>query len=337
MKPLELKNTVNISVIGTGRIAWQLENDRLRYKPCTHIGALKTLAADNIPLYFKSFCDINEDKAAAAAAFAGNKKAAVTADYKDIIKDRVDLLVIASSTESHFDILRAALKADIPSIVVEKPVTANATEAAKLRRLSRNSGSHIWLNYERRYHHKYRKIRKWIQNEKYGKALAYRGFFGATNASFYPDGKFEGVLLHDTTHLLDLVFFLFGEATYTDVAPLKKRGERTLHHLHLHHLTGIPGEITTMVNSPFFQFELEILFEKGRLRTGNGFITFEPKIQSRHYEGFYSLDEAEQVKIKKMKLKRNPFIKLYQNVLQGSADPALIDQACRNVEILLNG
>lgn len=327
----------HLAMIGCGRIAHLLESDPLRYKPCTHLGAALRLQAEFPELSIRTLCDLDNNRLAQAEEFVLSEQThnpLLTNDYQEALETAPDIAVIATTTESHFEILEKALALNIPAIVIEKPVCLNEKTAVKLAALAEKSKSRIWVNYERRYHPKYLKLKKIIDAKEFGFPLYYKGTFLAPAKSLFPKDKDdEGVLLHDTTHLLDLAFFLFGQPRTYQPAD-KRHLQHQYHNLLLEHEEGIVGDITTITHSPTFHFELQILFEEARITAGNGFYHIEKIKKSRHYENFFSLDSLKVKKEKRIKTDKNPFVRLYRKVMNGSEDANSFSDALLNVKIL---
>lgn len=341
---------MRIAIAGCGRIAFLLEQDPLRYKPCTHLGALRHYVRQDKRLVPVAFCDTDLTRAEAAAEFMvhgrtgvlratdggsktmvhGKMPTVITRSFSRLLNTQPDLLIIAASTDAHFSMLSAALKAQIPRIILEKPVAFSASEAKRLRQLVRKTRSVILPNYERRYHPKYIRLKQQISLED--SPPVYRGFFAAGGKSLYAtkDGH-EGVLLHDTTHLLDLAQYLFG--------PVKKHAivaEPRSHVLHLQHVGGATGLIETSLGIGVFHLELEIRISDRRITVGNGFQTTERITASKHYRSLKSYGTPRRDADAKFSLRKNPFIQLYREALYGKPDNAHFLEALDNV-ILLDG
>ncbi|MFO1480921.1 MAG: Gfo/Idh/MocA family oxidoreductase [Turneriella sp.] len=356
MPPRRRPATTRVAIAGCGRIAFLLEQDPLRYKPCTHLGALRYFAQKDKTILPVALCDTDLTRARAAAQFLvhgrtevlrarpvlsavegdgdsktmvhGKKPALVTQSFADLLKTKPDLLVIAASTAAHFSMLTAALKARVPRIIIEKPVAFSAEEAQKLRQLARKSSSVILPNYERRYHPKYIRLKQQISQSD--TKASYRGFFAAGGKSLYAtsDGD-EGVLLHDTTHLLDLAQYLFGPVKKYAVVAEKKR-----HVLYLEHVRGAGGFIETNLGIGVFHLELEVRLADRRITVGNGFQTTERIATSRHYRGLKSYAEPQRTGDKKFPVAKNPFVQLYREALYGAPDNAHFFEALDNVSML---
>lgn len=339
-----------ISIIGCGRIAWQLEKDSYRYHPCTHIGAIVKSKKE---AQIVSVCDLSETLSNEAADFIAEERKdwqrpLAETDFRKVLQTKPDIVVIASSTFSHYPILKEAIKSGIEKIVIEKPIVANLKDLAGLQSLLKKFPQYkqkIWVNYERRYHKKYIDLKNKLQKQAWGKPLFYRGWLASPLSSFAPDQHGEGILLHDTTHLLDLVFFLFGNARLKD--PKKKNlsffksqsaGIKT-HLLELFHRDlGLEGNLLSSRFSPFFHFELEVICERARIKVGNGFFSIEKAAKSRLYRNFISLEAPIIENDKKVTMTTNPFLRLYDEVLSEPSNTKEIatklEQAIINMELL---
>lgn len=322
------RRSLKVALAGCGRIAFLLEQDPLRYKPCTHLGALRYWAGRDKRVLPVAFCDPDRARAQAARQFLSVPHAVVTDRFAELLLTKPELLIIAASTAAHFDLLAKALKAGVPRIVVEKPVTFSAQEAGKLRQMVLQSDSVILPNYERRYHPKYLRLKKSIAVA--GKAATYRGFFSAGGKGLYADKKGdEGVLLHDTTHLLDLAQYLFGPVQKHTVVAGKK-----CHVLHLEHAGGAVGLIETHLGIGVFHLELEVRLADRRVTVGNGYETTEKIAASRHYRSLKAYNAPQRSADAAFAVSKNPFVQLYREALYGTPDNAHLFEALENVLLL---
>jgi len=319
-----------VALVGCGRIGFLLENDPLRYKPCTHLGALRHFTARDKSLKIVAFCDSDLNRAAAAQRFAHAPNALATDDAQAAIALSPELLVIATNTDTHYAILKAALVAKIPRIVIEKPVAFSAREAQRLRKLVRKSQSIVMPNYERRYHPKYRKLWQTLHGEKSPSATSYRGFFAAGGRSLYADVKSgdEGVLLHDTTHLLDLAQYLFGRIRHH-----RTLGNQRRHLLWLEHANGATGVVETALGIGAFHLELEIHTRTERITVGNGFLERERIQPSQHYSALKAYAAPIRTLDKKFSVQQNPFVALYREALYGTPTNDHFFEALDNVMV----
>ncbi len=327
---------MRIAQIGLGRIGFLLENDPLRYKPCTHLGTLLFLKERDQSIKIVGLCDTDNDRIQIVKKKLNKiKNITFTQNYSTILNQNPDFLIIASTTHSHFNILKDALTMGIRKILVEKPLVTNKSELKQISRLYQKYSSHIWVNYERRYYNKYICLKKILQNQ-YNKIISYRGLIICPAEYFYLHQKDEGLLLHDTTHLLDLIIFFFGRPQ--SFKSQKKRNGVSHCILLKHSNLSLEGEIVSIRHPKLFHFELEILTEQTRITVSNGYTKIEKIQASESYSNFYSLDTA-LAKIKKDTkpfLKTNPFIHLYQIILSKESKEDNFQDSCENIKILLN-
>ncbi|MDH5716861.1 MAG: Gfo/Idh/MocA family oxidoreductase [Spirochaetia bacterium] len=331
----------NISVIGTGRIAFLLEEDKLRYKPCTHIGALCNLKNKGYQIEFNNLCDINTEKLTKLKNYLIKENISVqnttfTDNFEDIFNQiNTDILIISSTTNTHSNILQTAMVKNIPHIIVEKPIVMNKEHVKQIRKLSKESKSKIWINYERRFHPVYNKILKIIEENQLGHVYHYRGILASKASELFIKNQTEGLLLHDTTHILDLAFYLFGRGKLLNI--LKKTKKENTHSLNLLHAKkNITGQILTIRKANFFHLEMDIFFERGRIRAGNGFFIIEKSKNSKYYSNFQSLKEEFSSTGIIKSVKENPFIRLYENVLLDKEPENILEDSLCNVDILLS-
>ena len=329
--------TVKTALVGAGRIAFKLEKDTLRSKPCTHLGALVEINKVNEKFNIIGVCDLLKTNSNEAADFiaAGNAKPLISKDYKDIIKLHPDLLIIASTTNSHYEILMRAIHEGISNIVCEKPICLNKQEALKIYEKASNHGIQIWVNYERRFHPKYIYIKSIIDDKQaYGKILSYTAQFFTPQTKMHGDRDDEGVLLHDTTHLLDLAYYLFGapvEEKRKENKSIITTENNISHTMLISHKNSTNGILRTLLGSDYFHFEMELLFEKARIRVGNGFYSVETGEHSPLYEGFISLKKPVYIDKEPKNIVDNPFIRLYTDVYENKYNKAALKDACQNV------
>ena len=280
------------AIVGLGRIASTLEEDTLREKPCTHAGAI---AADPDALLVAG-CDIDAE---ARRRFREDWRVEVYQDSAELLaKSRPDIVVIATYPESHRRLCEEAVSAGVPVVLCEKPLARSLRDARAIARLHRSGRAKILVNHERRYSRDYIEARKAVESRRCGSLLSVKGTlcFG----SRLPRRE---VLLHDGTHLLDAISFVSGGTLRLNRrfgsmrgnknsaflmgrlrrSPFSSEGERAGR-------LGIPVCIEVGSQRDHLIFELELAFERGRIRLGNGVYSFERSVESPYYEGYRSLE-----------------------------------------------
>ncbi|MGL4368983.1 MAG: Gfo/Idh/MocA family protein [Spirochaetota bacterium] len=282
----------NIALIGCGRIAFLLEGDPLRNKPCTHYGGIRA-AGMNVSFA----CDIDRARLDRFGKKARLRSDALFTDSSELFAStRPDIAVIATWTPSHSALGIAAAEAGSRVIVCEKPIAASLRDARKLCDACSSNGSILVINHERRYDGRYRTAKKIAESGRIGELRSVRAFL--------PTGPFRGAplaeigggsLLHDGTHLLDMVRFFAGDIATAQGLTLRygrTRGFEDHAAALLETESGIPVFIETGGAVHYFGFGLEIRGTDGMIEIGNGYQRLFKAKKSRLYKGFRDLKEV---------------------------------------------
>ena len=137
----------NIALIGCGRIAFLLEQDHLRLKPCTHWGGMQTAH-----LFVTHACDIDAERLDSFGRAAALKKENLYTQNAELFSHCTpDLTVIAAWTPEHAPLTVAAAQAGSKVIVCEKPAAASLKDAQRMIDACRYNGTTLIINHERRY------------------------------------------------------------------------------------------------------------------------------------------------------------------------------------------
>ena len=282
----------DILLIGCGRIGFLLENDPLRNKPCTHAGG-----ALSAGLTITHAVDLSPQRLEAFRRKYRLSGENCYTDYREALKKTAPrLVIIATWTESHADIAIAAARAGTPVIVLEKPIAPSLFDARRLLRACEKYGTALVINHERRYDPRYRKVKSLIEADKIGTLKSINGSI-LTGPYRGPSRISEGggPLLHDGTHLVDIISFFGGK--FTRVSGNFSREERKTGYedratAWLKTERGIDVFIEAGGSREFFQFEVILSGTKGKITIGNGYQFLYTATASRLYKGFRDLKEA---------------------------------------------
>ena len=146
-------------------------------------------------------------------------------DAQDAIDDpALQLIVIATPNESHFDLGRRALEAG-KHVVIDKPFTLRSDEAAKLVDLSRAKSLVLSVYHNRRWDGDFLTIKGLLDAGKLGKITSYESHFDRWRPQRKPEtwrenGAPGGGLTWDLgPHLIDQALMLFGppQAVFADI------------------------------------------------------------------------------------------------------------------------
>ncbi|MDR0388581.1 MAG: Gfo/Idh/MocA family oxidoreductase [Spirochaetaceae bacterium] len=299
---------VKTAIVGLGRIASLLEDDRLREKPCTHAGAV----AANPGLELAAGSDYDEER---RELFARRWKVPVYADAASMLaREKPGILIIATHPDSHESYCRLAAEAGVPVAVSEKPLAAKLSSARRIAELHRAGKIKILVNHERRYSADYQKARAMLNG--LGRILSVRALLCMGLRRRLID-----VLWHDGTHLADAAMFLSGaelrlqkiwggalrarEGTAFLLGSLRPP-KGNLARLSGQDAARSSGQNTARLSEkgvPFLMeigaerdhlvFELEFSCERGRLRIGNRVFEVWESGPSPYAEGFNSLKKTD--------------------------------------------
>lgn len=189
--------TIKIGVIGTGSISGMHLN-AYRNNPQTTVYAV---------------CDLNEERARAAAAEYGAER--VYTDYRELLADSgVEAVSICTWNNSHAEISIAALKAG-KHVLVEKPLCRTVEEALQVQQVVEESGKILQVGFVRRYDANARLLQKLVEQGEFGeiyyaKATTLRrlGNPGGWFADIERSGG--GPLIDIGVHVIDLCWYLMG-------------------------------------------------------------------------------------------------------------------------------
>jgi predicted dehydrogenase len=252
----------NVLIIGAGNIGAFYdtpENDRI----LTHSHAFHKHKGFNL----LGFIDVDKKKARKAASIWGCK---VYPSLEEAFSSG-DIYVasVAVPDEFHFDIIKKLMAFPVRLIFLEKPVTKTISAANDILKIHNKKKIPIVVNYSRRFVPEFQKIKENIEKGVYGGYLTGVGIYG------------KG-LIHNGSHLVDLLnYFKFSIKRVKVIRRFTDfyRDDKS-----------VSAVLTLGNNKQFYLqfadcrkytlFEIDILFEKKRLRIINsGFVIEEYDVQ----------------------------------------------------------
>ena len=174
-----------------------------------HLPAIKAIK-DGIEL--AAFCDIVKDCADKMNNKFRGGKGKVFTDYKELIKEDLDAVLVLTPNNSHCEISVAALNAG-RHVLCEKPMAINYTEAQRMIKASKDSGKLLTVSYQNRFRSDSLHLKKTCAAGELGdiyfaKAIALRRRAVPTWGVFLDKEKQGGGPLIDiAAHSLDLTLF----------------------------------------------------------------------------------------------------------------------------------
>lgn len=324
-----------ISLIGCGRIGFLLENDRLRNKPCTHFGG-----ASSACLKITSACDLNTYRLKEFGKTAGIPDNSLFTDYKTLLKNKKpQMVIIATWTDTHALIALEAIKNGAEIIILEKPAASSLPLIKKIMAEADKHGCRIIVNHERRFDGRYNKVKEMLAGGVIGeiKTVNARMLTGSYRGKSYIE-EGGGPLLHDGTHLVDIIRYFFGDiktvqGEFTRFS--RTSGFEDSASAWLQSGSGINIFLEAGGGRKYFQFEIEIWGTEGKILIGNGYNRLFLKKKSILYSGFNDLIETKFPAIKH----KNCFAGLYKSaslmiIGKDTAEVSTIDDGYKALEII---
>ncbi len=298
-----------IALIGCGRIGFLLENDKLRNKPCTHFGG-----ASSIGMKITSACDINTDRLKEFGRIADIPDDSLFTDYKKLLKTKnPQMAIITTWTDTHAEIALDAIRNGAKIIVLEKPAASSLNLIKKIITEAEKNKCRIIVNHERRFDSRYNKVKDMIKEGVIGeiKTVNARMLTGSYRGKSHIE-EGGGPLLHDGTHLVDIIRFFFGEiitvqGEFTRFS--RSSGFEDSSSAWMQNESGINIFLEAGGGRKYFQFELEIWGTEGKIVIGNGCNKLFLKKKSVLYTGFNDISETKFPAIKH----KNCFTELYKS------------------------
>ncbi|HAH61612.1 MAG TPA: gfo/Idh/MocA family oxidoreductase [Treponema sp.] len=299
-------------IIGTGRIGFSLGLDRKREQPASHTMAL--LADNRIRLI--AGCDSNATHLDDWHRYC--KRSTVYSSYAHLFAAcSPDIVVIAVNESAHLETALAAIRSRPKLLILEKPVALTMSDGLQIADAAVKNNVPVMVNHERRFALDYAAAKSYmdalgcIQSVTAELDSSLRVYSSADEAT----GAYS--LLHDGTHLVDIVRFLLAGKADTAAESAGKRSllydpvitsvyydekeQSVVRNVSVHFASDRCPDVTVRISgrSRFFGFGVDVCGTEGRIRIGNGYAEFYRREQSKLYSGFYSLAPDKSVKLPK--------------------------------------
>ena len=311
----EYSKKYSAALIGLGRIGFSLGFDRKREQPASHTMALKNCRR----IRLVSGCDTDSCRRSEWNKFVKNA-AVYSSAVKMLSETKPDIVSVAVNESSHLECALGAIQAKPRLVILEKPVALTVADGLKIAEASENYKVPVMINHERRFAADYKIARTCLSSIGEIQKIDASLYSGLRVYSEEDEKSGAYSLLHDGTHLFDIVLFFLEALTDSEKVEkvsgcetfpcLLKNPEITdlyvdssdkkvVRSLSIHYTTGKCPDVNFFISgrSKFFGFEIEITGTSGRICIGNGFFKIYQRRQSRLYSGFYSLARDKNVKI----------------------------------------
>jgi predicted dehydrogenase len=136
-------------------------------------------------------------------------------EFDEVLRDDIELVVVATPNDSHFGLASRALLAG-KHVVVEKPFTNTSAEARELTELARSQHRLVSAHHNRRWDGDFLTVRKILEGGLLGRLVEYESYYDRYRNEPRPgawrerQGPGSGVLYDLGPHLIDQALVLFG-------------------------------------------------------------------------------------------------------------------------------
>lgn len=183
------KKMIKTGIIGAGNIACLYDGATDEYV-LTHAHAI----TESEDFELVGFYDSDNLKSKAAAERWQGRC------FMDIVEmlSQIDVAIVSVSDQYHYSVIQECLRYDnLKALIVEKPLVSSAQQGNELALTLRRHRMPLFVNYSRRYMEEFR-----VMKEVISKSI---GQFRC-GSCYYGKGT-----LHNGSHLIDLMMYLFGE------------------------------------------------------------------------------------------------------------------------------
>jgi predicted dehydrogenase len=271
-------------VIGLGRIGWRMEGERHRAVPCTHAGAYQYAKRTELVGGF----DIEPEQCADFQLQYPDAVVAHEGLESFLCAVQPQLISVCTSSSEHLAVLRSIHNyagkhpETLFGILLEKPVGVSEEEGREIRMLVEEMAVPVVVCHDRRFYPWFQLLKNGLDSELTGPLRHIRG---AVYASSFVKGRsgepgrffFGGPLLHDGTHLIDLMAYFAGKPQYVSGVCLKSEPDSRTEETCFGNIffeNGVSGSFFAGGLRRYFHFELSLEWERAMLTDANGHISF---------------------------------------------------------------
>lgn len=325
-------------IIGTGRIGFSLGFDRKREQPASHTMACLnnkririTCGCDKNPENLEQWKNYVDGHISQFSLFKDNKVKTFTENQIDelFLTCNPDIVIIAVNEDSHLSTALKVIEKKPRLVILEKPVALSTAEGKAIVKAADKNKVPVLVNHERRFASDYAIAKDYIT--KIGDVQKINASLFSGMRLYDPKAESTGgySLLHDGTHLVDIVMYLLealGDSRLTKpvITGLYKdaKEKKVVRGFTANYSTKQVSDISILMSgrSRYFGFEVDVIGTEGKICIGNGHAEFFRRQESNLYTGFYSLKEDLSVKVPK---RTGYFANMIQNAvdfLDGKAE-----------------
>ncbi|MBP3710119.1 MAG: Gfo/Idh/MocA family oxidoreductase [Treponema sp.] len=323
------KPVYTAALMGTGRIGFTLGFDKKREQPASHTMALRA----NKRIKLIAACDTDAIKLENWKRYCSH--ATTYSSYGHLLAAcSPDIIVIAVNEDAHLDTALAAIRSKPKLIILEKPVALTMKDGLAIADEAKKNDVPIMVNHERRFALDYKIAKSYMKKIGELQSITAELCSSLRVYSKQDEASGEYSLLHDGTHLIDIVHYLLTQDHLSDKTASSDLQRRSIlydmalesvfrdksdisivRNISVHFASDVCPDVTIKISgrSKFFSFGIDVLGTEGRIKIGNGYAEFYKREAATMYTGFYSLVRDDTVALPTK-------TKYFSNMVQAAVD-----------------
>jgi predicted dehydrogenase len=194
-------------------------------------------------------------------------------DYDQLLREeRPDIVCIATHPGSHAEIVESAVRNGARAIFCEKPMALDLADCDRIIEACKSHGVLLSVNHSRRWYPIFRHARDLVRQGAIGELISMTGYCQGGKPSPAWQSELEGPLLHDATHLFDLMRFYAGDVRWLAATALRRKHtsypveDDSTALLHFH--SGVTAVALVNELTDYVRFEIDLQGTSGTLRLG---------------------------------------------------------------------
>jgi predicted dehydrogenase len=196
------------------------------------------------------------------------------ADYDEMLRqERPDIVCVATHPGSHAAIVDSAVRNGARAIFCEKPMALDLADCDRIIAACEAHGVLLSVNHSRRWYPIFRHAAELISGGAIGELISITGYCQGGKPSPAWQSELEGPLLHDATHLFDLMRWYAGDVQWVSATALRRQHtaypveDDSAALLRFH--SGVTAVALVNERTDYMRFEIDLQGTTGVLRLGN--------------------------------------------------------------------
>jgi predicted dehydrogenase len=235
-------------------------------------------------------------------------------DYKEMLLslNDLDLVVLATPDETHYDILMNLVPFKPKCVFAEKPLAMDSKNCRKIVQKYEMEEIYLFINFSRRFLPEFKTLKDEVLSADFGKTLSMTIHF-------------SGSIQHNGIHFLDLANWFFGKSIESSITASNFHRHSEKHQndsfsMHLSYETGMNLNLIGVgINAPSHH-EIDFFGTKGRFRvTTNGTLIKYGLKEFQEFPDFHFYEEIDQSRIHYASSLSNAYFAVSKCITNGEA------------------